>query len=70
MADKKTVSTALKAMEGVGARARVFVSMPVVKGITPKSFLNARGAEKVKTGEHVTRLHGIFPPDSVGLSFS
>ncbi len=69
MADKKTVLTALKAMEGVGARARVFVSMPVVEGITPKCFLNARGAEKVKTGEPVTRMHGVFPPDSVGLSF-
>jgi branched-chain amino acid aminotransferase len=69
MADKKAVSTALKTMEDVGARARVFVSMPVVKGITPKSFLNAYGAETVKTGEPVTRLHGIFPPDSVGLSF-
>jgi hypothetical protein len=69
MADRKTVLTALKAMEEVGARARVFVSMPVVAGITPKSFLNARGAEKVKSGEPVTRMHGIFPPDSVGLSF-
>jgi branched-chain amino acid aminotransferase len=56
-------------MEDVGARARVFLSMPVLDGITPKCFLNARGAEKVKTGEPVTRMHGIFPPDSVGLSF-
>jgi branched-chain amino acid aminotransferase len=69
MADKKTVSTAVKTMEEVGARARVFVSMPVVKGITPKSLLGAKGAEKVKTGEPVTRLHGIFPTDAVGLSF-
>ncbi|MBN1503994.1 MAG: aminotransferase class IV [Candidatus Eisenbacteria bacterium] len=69
MADKKSVVTALKAMEGVGARARVFVSMPVVDGITPKSFLNARGVEKTRSGEPLTRMHGIFPPDSVGLSF-
>jgi branched-chain amino acid aminotransferase len=69
MADKKTVLTALKAMEEVGARAKVFVSMPVVDGITPKCLINARGVEKVKSGEPIPRIHCIVPPSSVGLSF-
>ncbi len=69
MADKKMASAALKAMEEVGKRARVFVSLPVVKGITPKSFLKAPGGERVKSGEAIPRMHGIFPPDAVGLSF-
>jgi len=69
MADRNTVAGAVRALEEVGAKARVFVSMPVVKGITPRVFVKSSASEKVRTREPLTRLHGIFELDEVGLSF-
>ena len=69
MAEKKVVIGAIRALEEVGAKAQVFVSMPVVKGITPRVFVNSAASEGVKTEEPFTRLHGVFGLDEVGLSF-
>ncbi|MFH0777758.1 MAG: aminotransferase class IV, partial [Candidatus Eisenbacteria bacterium] len=69
MAEKKVVLAAVGALEEVGGRARVFVSMPVVKGITPEALVKTPGAEKVRTGEPFVRIHNIVPSDKVGLSF-
>jgi len=69
MADRKVVAGAIRTLEEVGAKARVFVSMPVIKGVTPRAFVDSHAAEKAATKEPVTRLHGIFALDEVGLSF-
>ena len=69
MAEKKIVIGAIRALEEVGAKAQVFVSMPVVKGITPRVFVNSAASERVRTKEPLTRLHGVFGLDEVGLSF-
>ncbi len=69
MADRKIVLGAIKTLEEVGARARVFVSMPVVRGITPKGLLNHSDSEKAATREPFRRIHGIFGMDEGGLSY-
>jgi branched-chain amino acid aminotransferase len=69
MAEKKVVVGAIRALEEVGAKARVFVSMPVVMGVTPKGFVSSSASEGIRTKEPFTRLHGIFGLDEVGLSF-
>lgn len=69
MAENKVVAAAIRALEEVGAKARVFVSMPVVKGITPRMFVKSPASEKTRTNGPLSRLHGIFELDEVGLSF-
>lgn len=69
MADRKVVEGAIRTLEEVGAKARVFASMPVVRGITPRVFVHSNASERAKTKEPFTRLHGIFALDEVGLSF-
>ena len=69
MAEKKQVTAAIHALEEVGAKGKVFVSMPVVKGITPRVFVDSFASERVKTKEPFTRLHGTFDLDEVGPSF-
>ncbi|MCX5801775.1 MAG: aminotransferase class IV [Candidatus Eisenbacteria bacterium] len=69
MPDKRIVTKAIRALEEVGASARVFVSMPIVKGITPRVFVDSSASETAQTREPFTRLHGIFALDEAGLSF-
>jgi branched-chain amino acid aminotransferase len=69
MADRKLVLGAIQTLKEVGARARVFVSMPVVKGITPKGLLNHPAAEKAATREPFSRIHGILGMDEGGISY-
>jgi len=69
MADRKVVLGAIRTLEEVGARARVFVSMPLVKGITPKGLLDHSALERAATREPFRRIHGIFSMDEGGISY-
>lgn len=59
--------TALQALQEVGRKARAFVSMPVIEGITPRILLEAHRSQGVETSEELPRRHGIFHLDEIGL---
>ncbi len=68
MADRKNVLRAIHTLEEVGSRAKVFISMPIVKGITQKALIENPAMEKAETREPFTRIHGIVSPDECGVS--
>ena len=49
----------------VARQARVFLSMPILEGLTPRGLLNA---ELVEGDGILERRHGVFEVDEVGLS--
>lgn len=51
----------------VAKRARVFLSMPVVPGITPRPLLDP-GRSASQPSSPIERRHGVFALDEVGLS--
>jgi len=57
----------LSALLSVGGKARAFVSMPMVKGITPRVLYDRGQANVKKTEERFERRHGIFQLDEIGL---
>ncbi|UCF77830.1 MAG: aminotransferase class IV [Candidatus Eiseniibacteriota bacterium] len=68
MADRKVISGAVRTLEEVGAKARVFISMPAIKGITPRVLLNHPASERATTRAPLARVHGIFAIDEIGVS--
>ncbi|UCF79548.1 MAG: aminotransferase class IV [Candidatus Eiseniibacteriota bacterium] len=69
MANREVVIGAVRTLEEVGARARVFVSMPVVKGITSRALSDHPASETAPTREPFRRLQGIFGMDEGGISY-
>jgi branched-chain amino acid aminotransferase len=61
------IDNALAALVEVGKKARVFVSMPIVEGITPRLLLDPERTRSQETGEGFERRHGIFRLDEIGL---
>jgi branched-chain amino acid aminotransferase len=61
------IERALDALLEVGRKARVFVSMPVVQGITPKVLLDPVRSHSKETRGAWERRHGIFSLDEIGL---
>jgi len=53
---------------GLARKARVFVSMPWVEGLTPECLGKEGRFEIAKTGEQFERRHGIFRLSESGLS--
>ncbi|HEV8374725.1 MAG TPA: aminotransferase class IV, partial [Candidatus Polarisedimenticolia bacterium] len=62
-----TVESALDALREVGRKARVFVSMPWVEGITPRVLSIPATASTSETKHGVPRRHGIFRLDEIGI---
>ena len=64
MRDRKGFETAIEALRDVGSRARVWVSMPVIEGITPRALLEAKdgvdSADQVDGRAGVRILGGVF----------
>jgi branched-chain amino acid aminotransferase len=62
------MSTALPAekLEHIARDTRIFVSMPYVKGITPRVLVE-RGSRDISPSNGVQRWHGVFKPDEIGL---
>jgi branched-chain amino acid aminotransferase len=59
---------ALATLREVSRKARVFVSMPAVEGVTPRALMQSPTAETFDAGEFVPRRHGLFRLDEIGLS--
>jgi len=62
-----SVDNAIAALLEVGRKARAFVSMPVVKGVTPRILLDPGRSRSKDAGEGFERRHGIFRLDEIGL---
>jgi len=59
---------ALQALQEVGRKARAFVSMPLIEGITPRILSDPHRSQSADTSEGFARRHGIFCLDEIGLS--
>jgi len=59
-----TAQDALNALIEVGRKARVFVSMPWVEGVTPRILSQAAS---LSTSGGIARRHGIFRLDEIGI---
>jgi branched-chain amino acid aminotransferase len=57
----------LENLERIARCTKVFVSMPYVKGITPKALLEKGRREAPSASGGAERWHGIFQPDEIGL---
>ena len=68
MRDRKGFEAAIEALRDVGSRARVWVSMPVIEGITPRALLDAKDAVDSADPSGLRRRDGIFRLDEIGLS--
>ena len=55
-------------LQGIARKARIFVSMPYIEGLTPHVFANSEKAQIANCGEAVERRHGIFRMDEAPLS--
>ena len=62
-----TVESALDTLLEVGRKARAFVSMPVVEGLTPRVLLDPARSSACTTSGDIPRRHGIFQLDEIGL---
>lgn len=59
---------ATETLREVGRRARVFMSMPVVEGVTPKALMETPGVAESSDPSGLRRRDGIFRLDEIGLS--
>src|SRR5437773_9428105 len=66
--EEKRIDDALSALVEVGRKARAFVSMPVVPGITPRILLDPERSRSRGRAEGFERRQGIFQLDEIGLS--
>jgi len=65
-ADRSDERRRVEVLAEAAARARVFVSMPVVPGVTPRVLMDrARGVSH--PGPGIERRHGTFALDEIGL---
>ena len=68
MRDPADIKAATEALREVGKRARVYLSMPVIEGVTPKSLLESAQSRISEEPGGQRRVDGIFRLDEVGIS--
>ena len=66
---EKETQAAIQALRQVGNRARVYFSMPVLEGLTPRQLVDAPNGVLSKDPTGLERKDGIFRLDEVGVSF-
>ena len=59
---------AIDTLREVGRRARVYLSMPVVEGVTPRALVDFPGGSETTDPSGLVRKDGIFQLDEIGLS--
>ena len=67
MRTREEYDGAIETLREVGERARIYMSMPVIEGVTPKSLLNGDG-RTTEDPSGIQRRDGIFRLDEIGLS--
>ena len=68
MRSPEEIRAAAEALREVGQRARVYLSMPVIEGVTPRALVQASGGNVSEDPGGLPRKDGIFELDEVGLS--
>lgn len=61
-------SSPAEIMERLAGSTRVFISMPSIRGITPRALLEKGIPEDLMCAGQRERLYGTFPLDEVGIS--
>jgi len=62
-----TAESALNTLLEVARKARAFVSMPVVAGITPRILLDPQHSSPCESTEGIPRRHGVYRLDEIGF---
>lgn len=62
------IRAAMEALREVGKRARVYLSMPVVEGVTPRALLASPNARVFQDLHGLDRVEGVFRLDEAPLS--
>ncbi len=68
MKNREDVQKSMAALVEVGKRARVYVSMPVVEGVTPRALLTSPNARIHEDRHGLQRVEGVFRLDEAVLS--
>ncbi len=68
MRSREEFQGAIETLKEVGSRARVYLSMPVIEGITPRALVDAPHGSESEDPSGLVRKDGIFRLDEVGLS--
>ena len=58
----------IEELQSISRKARVFVSMPYIEGLTPRIFSDRDRVSVADCGEPIERRHGIFAMDEAPLS--
>jgi branched-chain amino acid aminotransferase len=66
---EKETQAAIQALRLVGDRARVYFSMPVLEGVTPRQLVDSPDGKVSEDPTGLQRKDGIFGLDEVGVSF-
>jgi branched-chain amino acid aminotransferase len=61
------MEAAAKALREVGERARVYVSMPVIEGVTPRALVDDPQGAVTEDPSGLPRKDGIFRLDEIGI---
>jgi branched-chain amino acid aminotransferase len=57
----------LNNLERLAAATKLFVSMPYIRGITPRSLVENGLSEPASPATGTYRIHGIFQPEDIGI---
>jgi branched-chain amino acid aminotransferase len=68
LSNQQELQAAAEALREVGSRARVYLSMPVIDGVTPRALVDDPSAVVTQDPSGLERKDGIFRLDEVGLS--
>lgn len=62
------IQAAAEALREVGKRARIYLSMPIIEGVTPRALVDAPKGHSSTDESGLHRKDGVFRLDEVGLS--
>ncbi|MGQ0722639.1 MAG: aminotransferase class IV [Candidatus Eiseniibacteriota bacterium] len=68
MRNPEQIRAAAEALREVAQRARVYVSMPIIEGITPRVLVDSPDGRVSDDGGGIRRKDGIFRLDEIGVS--
>lgn len=68
MRNPEEIRAAADALREVGRRAHVYVSMPIIEGITPRALVESTEGVETEEAGGIRRKDGIFRLDEIGLS--
>lgn len=68
MRNPEEIRAAAAALTDVGTRARVYLSMPVIEGVSPRPLVDSPGGSVTEDPGGLKRKDGIFRLDEVGIS--